>query len=391
MNMHETTADLRHGGQLRSSGDVSDGLSNLILEQATEAIIVCDPQGIVIRANQVARSLSSGNPFGKHFDSLYKIKLNRINRGSDESSAGDFSIFQPLNGGRLQSVEVALKPSDDIGLCLLLSAGPLVKDETVIGCVVTLTNVNDCKLNQHDLNESLENRISSRTDELEDLNREVEAFAYSVSHDLSAPLRSINGMGKVLEEEYMNHLPKEAQDLIRRIRGATKRMGQYIDDMLKLSRLTGGEMFRSMVDMTAIAKRVAEDLRAGNPEREVQVHIAENMLVHADGNLVRVIIENIFANSWKFTRRCLHPRIEFFPTKQDNRTIFCVRDNGVGFDMTYADKLFDPFQRLHSMTEYEGNGIGLATVQRVVRRHGGRIWAESEVNRGTSVYFTLSG
>jgi PAS domain S-box-containing protein len=240
------------------------------------------------------------------------------------------------------------------------------------------------------LNEELERRVRRRTAQLEAFNRELEAFSYSVSHDLRAPLRAIDGFSQILLEDHEDALNEEGQSHLRRVRAASQRMGQLIDDLLDLSRMTRGQMRRERVDLSALAQSIAEEFRRTQPEHEVEVIIEEGLVANGDGSLLRVMLENLLGNAWKFTKDQPHPSIEFGLTEYGDDRAYYVRDNGVGFDMAYADKLFGAFQRLHSVSEYEGTGIGLTTVQRIIHRHGGQVWAKSEVGKGTTFFFTLS-
>ena len=237
------------------------------------------------------------------------------------------------------------------------------------------------------LNEGLQRRAV----ELEAINNEIESFSYSVSHDLRAPLRAIDGFSQALIEDYSGQLDDQGKDYLRRVRHGAQRMALLIDDMLKLSRVTRAEFCREEVDLTAIAREVAAELRRANPEREVELCVDEGLRVQGDARLLRITIENLLSNAWKFTRGQNPARIELGGRlDQDGPPTYFVRDNGVGFDMAYADKLFGAFQRLHDTREFPGTGIGLATVQRVVRRHGGKIWANGEVDKGATFHFTLS-
>ncbi len=248
----------------------------------------------------------------------------------------------------------------------------------------------------HKLNQELERRVIERTGQLQDANRELEAFSYSVSHDLRAPLRSIDGFSQALLEDYGHQLDGEGREFLQRVRRASQRMAQLIDDLLKLSRVTRGEMVREPVDLSRLACSVVEELRQEDPGRRVEVAIQPGVRAEGDGRLLRVVLENLFGNAWKFTSRCEQGRIEFgtaghaaLDPGQAGRTVYFVRDNGAGFDPAYAGKLFGVFQRLHPATEFPGTGIGLATVQRIIHRHRGRIWAEGAVNEGATFYFTL--
>ncbi|MFQ6026452.1 MAG: ATP-binding protein [Dehalococcoidia bacterium] len=234
-----------------------------------------------------------------------------------------------------------------------------------------------------------EEELSQRAVALEAANRELEAFSYSVSHDLRSPLRSIDGFSQALLEDYEDKLDDDGKDYLRRVRAASQRMAQLIDDLLQLSRLTRKEMSLEEVDLTGIARTIAADLRSTDPQREAEFVIGEGITVKGDGKLLEVMLENLLGNAWKFTGKQSCARIEFDRTQSEGREAYYVRDNGAGFDMDYADKLFGAFQRLHAAAEFEGTGIGLANVQRIVNRHGGTVWAEGQVGQGATFYFTL--
>jgi signal transduction histidine kinase len=234
----------------------------------------------------------------------------------------------------------------------------------------------------------LEELVEERTNALQVANRELEAFSYSVSHDLRAPLRTLDGFSSALVEDYGPELGEEGSDYLNRIRAASQRMARLIDDMLLLSRLSRSDMRRNDIDLSPMAAEVIENLREGEPDRKVEVSIEPGLIASADERLVRVLLQNLIGNAWKFTSKQEDASIAVERANGDP-TVFCVRDDGVGFDMAYADKLFGAFQRLHSAGEFEGTGVGLATVQRIVHRHGGRAWAESEPGTGATFYFTL--
>jgi light-regulated signal transduction histidine kinase (bacteriophytochrome) len=237
------------------------------------------------------------------------------------------------------------------------------------------------------LNQELQQAII----ELKVVNRELEAFSYSVSHDLRAPLRSIDGFSQALLEDCLEQLDPTGQDYLRRIRSATQRMGQLIDDLLTLARVTRSDLNKESVDLSRLASRVCTHLQQLYPGRQVEFEIQPHLFARGDSRLLHVVLENLLNNAWKFTTGQSNPKIELGAYEGENDTIvYFVRDNGVGFDMVFVDKLFKPFQRLHRMQEFPGNGIGLATVQRIIHRHGGEVWAEADLNRGATFYFTLA-
>ena len=239
------------------------------------------------------------------------------------------------------------------------------------------------------LNEQLEQRVAERTAQLEAANRELEAFSYSVSHDLRAPLRGIDGFSQALLEDYSERLDDQGLDYLRRVRAATQRMSRLIDDLLGLSRITRSELRREAVDLSGLARSVVEQLREAQPGRQVEFRVADGLSAQGDARLLRIALENLLGNAWKFSSKTAGAVIEFGATEAGGEDVYFVRDNGAGFDMNYASKLFGAFQRLHDVREFEGTGIGLATVQRIVRRHGGLVWAEGEPGRGATFYFTL--
>ncbi len=224
---------------------------------------------------------------------------------------------------------------------------------------------------------------------LEIANSELESFSYSVSHDLRAPLRAISGFSQALEEDCADRLDEAGRDSLRRIRSAATRMGLLIDDMLVLSRITRMDLQREPVDVSGVAASVVADLSQRSPERVVDVQIAPGVKANADPRMLRIALENLIENAFKYTTKASRPHIEIGSARHGGPPIYYVRDNGAGFDMQYADRLFGAFQRLHNDKEFAGTGIGLATVQRIVHRHGGRIWADAVVNAGASFYFTL--
>ncbi len=237
------------------------------------------------------------------------------------------------------------------------------------------------------MNMELEQRVRERTTELEVSNRELESFAYSVSHDLRAPLRGIQGFSHAILEDYKEKLGPQGKDYLRRINEATGNMSQLIDDLLKLSRITRGSITKERIDLSRIAENIINRYKQEEPQRKVKFVIAEGLSADGDANLLRVALENLLHNAWKFTSKKENTKIEFGQEQGQDGVIFFIRDNGIGFDMKYRSKLFEPFQRLQ--TEYLGMGIGLATVERIINRHGGRIWAEGKVDEGAVFYFSL--
>lgn len=239
------------------------------------------------------------------------------------------------------------------------------------------------------LNDELENRVAERTSQLESANKELEAFSYSVSHDLRAPLRAINGFCSVLLEDHGSHFNADATELFDRVRNASSRMSQLIDGLLDLSRLNRVAISFAKVDLSAIALEISEQFKEQHPDHSPEIVIPENISAIGDASLLTRVLDNLMGNAWKFTSKRENARIEFGVKAAGRTEAYYVADNGAGFDQDYASQLFLPFRRLHTENEFPGSGIGLATVQRIVHRHGGRIWAEGKTGKGATFYFTL--
>jgi signal transduction histidine kinase len=235
----------------------------------------------------------------------------------------------------------------------------------------------------------LEREIMKARDTAEATNKELETFSYSVSHDLRAPLRGINGFSQALLEDYSDKLDATGKNYLERIRAGTQYMGSLIDDMLKLSRVIRAEFKRESVDLSKIVQAILLTVRKSNPARDVQVSIQKDIIIDGDRQLLEIALTNLIDNAWKFTGKTKKAHIEFGTLLTDGKPVMFIRDNGVGFDMLYVDKLFGVFQRLHTTDEFTGTGIGLATVQRVIHRHGGEIWAEAKIGKGATFYFTI--
>ena len=356
----------------------SEEMFRLIVSNIKDyAIIVLDPEGQVISWNggaQRIKGYATDEIVGQHFSVFYP---------PDDLAAGkpDIELSRARKEGRFEDESWRVR-----------------KDGSRFWANVVVTPLNDNTGRLHgfvkitrDVTERkrAEQEILRRSQELETANKELEAFSYSVSHDLRSPLRGIEGFSQALQEDYEQQLDTTAQDYLRRIRVATHRMGELIDDLLDLARVTRAEMHRESIDLTRLAKEVAQELRSTEPQRMVALKIADGLQAHGDSRLVRVALQNLIGNAWKFTSKREQAEIEFGEKTANGDRAYFVRDNGAGFDPSYASRLFGAFQRLHAVNEFPGTGIGLATVQRIIHRHGGAVWAEGFVNRGATIYFTL--
>lgn len=297
-----------------------------------------------------------------------------------------------LDGGEASTFELPLLTANGDERFIVWQNNPIIESGKVVGTIsfgVDITARRRMEDALRTVNEQLELRVQERTAELGAANRELETFAYSVSHDLRAPLRSIDGFTQALVEDYASILDEHALDYCSRVRKAAGRMGQLIDDLLVLSRITRAEMRVEDVDLSAMASDILALLHEREPQRRVRTHVQAGLRARGDLGLVRIMMENLLDNAWKYTRKTEEADIEVGARWDGNKQVFFVRDNGAGFDMAMASKLFAPFQRLHSAQEYAGTGIGLATVARVAARHGGRVSASAQVGKGAIFEFVL--
>ena len=284
--------------------------------------------------------------------------------------------------GWIKDVKLHFKRKDGSILPVLISATAIKdSDGNYLSSRTTLIDYSSLKQAEDTLHQSHQ--------KLEAVNKELETFAYSVSHDLRAPLRGIDGWSLALLEDYQDRFDDQGRLYIDRVRSETKRMGLLIDELLQLSRVTRADMQTGPVDISSLAQTIIDRLCAAQPERQVEVVIQPSLTASGDASLLAIVLTNLLDNAWKFTARRDAARIELGQTDLQGEHVFYVRDNGAGFDMRYAQKLFGPFQRLHKVSEFPGTGVGLATVQRIINRHGGRVWAEAEIDHGATFFFTL--
>jgi PAS domain S-box-containing protein len=356
-----------------------------LLEQAHEPILTRRLRGAITFWNRGAEQLygfSRDEAIGSTVPELLKTEhpqgAGAIEFALEQHGRWSGELLQTTKGGRQIVVEALLtaiiEPS---GRAMVLETHRDVTERRRV----------DNEIRR--LNAELEQRVHDRTAQLEASNKELEAFAYSVSHDLRAPLRGIDGWSLALQEEYGSQLDQQACGYLDRVRTETQRMGLLIDDLLQLSRVTRSEMQFERVDLSSIAGNVAARLREAQPARPMDFLIAPGLTVLGDARLLEIALSNLLGNAAKFTAPRCPARIEFGQTENNGERVFYVRDNGVGFDMAYASTLFGAFQRLHKASEFPGTGIGLATVQRVIRRHGGRVWAQSAPDQGATFSFTI--
>lgn len=357
-----------------------------LFENLNDAAFVADPDtGMIVEANLAAERLlgcSRKEIVGRHQSELHPP-------GESEKYRRGFAAH--LERGRATSYDGEVIRKDGLVVPVAISAAVtnIGNRELMLAIFHDTTERKRAEEEILQLNRELENRVRRRTADLQVANRELEAFSYSVSHDLRAPLRAIDGFSQALLEDYQDQLDEDGKLYLHNVRDAAQEMGVLIDDILGLSRVTRKELFRERVDLTALAKQVVGRLRERRPHPNRAIDIQNGLAAHGDPGLFCILLENLLDNAAKFAGKEPQVRIEFAATAEDGHSVFFVRDNGAGFDMAYAHKLFGVFQRLHDSTEFEGTGIGLATVERIVRRHGGRIWAQGAPGQGATFYFTL--
>ena len=365
---HDITERKKHEDQLRESEERFRALS----ETSLIGVGVVSWDGVILYANHSYELLLGYSP-----DEMMGMPAANLYWNPEERTAW---ISRLTVGGVLKDVEILLKKKDGQPIWASISATPI----SFGGTQAILGSVQDIAERK-----KAEEELKRYSMALEVSNKELEAFAYSLSHDLRAPLRALDGFSQAILDDYDDKLDDEGRDYLNRIRGATQNMAQITEDMLKLSQVIRNELRWETINLSDMATDIAIGLREKEPARQVYFDIAQDISANGDPSLLRIALYNLFENAWKFSTRSTQPRIEFSALDHENERVFVVKDNGIGFDMRYQDKLFQPFQRLHAMNDFPGHGIGLATVQRVINRHGGRIWVDSEPGKGTNIYFTL--
>jgi len=354
-----------------------------IVENTTNVIMTTQPDGTISYL-----SPSSKGVLGYLPEELIGTNPMIFYRDDIEKVQHEFARALKAEKGSYFEYRIVTKQGDIKWISHAWS--PIFQDDQLLSIISILADITERKITEEKIRKLNDNLIR-RSIELAFVNKELETFSYSVSHDLRAPLRSIDGFSQALLEDYGNILDENGKEYLTRVRKATDRMSQLIDDMLRLSRLTRVEMNMQQVDLGLLATTIIENLKKTEPGRKVTFVSDKKLETEGDENLLKILLENLLGNAWKFTKKCSQTKIEIGKIQKGKDVVFFIRDNGAGFNMKYADKLFIPFQRLHDEADYPGTGIGLGIVSRIIHRHGGRIWAEAEENKGATFYFTIGG
>jgi len=380
----------RRALEMSTSSLDSEHRVRALLDNMDEGIVVISETGMIEMSNPAAERL-----FGYRSEEVVGKNVSML-MPEPYHSEHDGYLANYLRTGQAKIIgrgrEVTAKRSDGsvFPMDLRISEFSLEGRRQFIGSIRDITERKRAQDEILRLNASLEERGQQRTAQLEAANKELESFSYSVSHDLRAPLHGIDGFSQALLEDYAAKLDDQGKGYLQRVRAATQRMAELIDDMLNLARVTRAPMQRAPVDLSALATAITDELRQTQPERAMEVVVQPGLVADGDAKLLKVLLMNLLANAWKFTGKQERARIEFGMQPGGGVPAYFVHDNGVGFDMQYVHKLFGAFQRLHAMDEFPGTGVGLATVQRIVHRHGGRAWAEAAVEQGATFFFTLA-
>jgi PAS domain S-box-containing protein len=356
-----------------------------LLEAAPDAMVIADAEGRIDLVNAQTEALF-GYPRDQLIGQPVEILVPERFHSRHVGHRQDY-LAEPRMRSMGEGLELHGRRADGSEFPVAISLSPVETDEgtLIVSAIRDVSRTKQAEQQIKDLND----RLLRDNNELAAVNRELEAFSYSVSHDLRAPLRAIDGFSQALLEDCGEQLDAAGRGYLTRVRRAAQRMGLLIDDLIKLSRVTRADMRLQDVDLTALALQVVQDLQGRDPERPADFAIAEGLAAHGDARLLQIVLENLLGNAWKFTAGRAPTRIEFGRGESDGEEVFYLRDNGAGFDMAYVDQLFRVFQRLHDSESFPGTGIGLATVQRIIRKHGGRVWATGEAGKGAIFYFTL--
>lgn len=373
---------LRQGGFI----EVNDVLFRILSDSLPDAILIVDVRGHIMLANAQADLLfgyTRDELLGRTMEMLLSPEVRELHRQHCEQYLAA-SVPRPLTA--VLDTFAFRKDGSSVPVDVSLSPIEFQSGITVIASIRDITQRKQAESEIRELNA----RLADHVTELMAVNHELEAFSYSVSHDLRAPLRSIDGFSQALLEDCRDQLDPQGRDYLTRVRDASLRMTQLIDDLLSLSRITRAEMTKSTLDMSAMAQNILDERRRTEPQRVVECEIEAALVVDADPRLLRVALTHLLDNAWKFTAKTPGAKIAVGKRGHGKGVVYYVADNGAGFDMTHADKLFGVFQRLHGADEFPGTGVGLAIVQRVIHRHGGKVWTDAAIDQGATFYFTVS-
>ena len=363
--------------------------SRSLLESTPDAMVVVNENGEIILSNRRVKNIfgySKDELVGQPIEVLLPERFRHHHVGKRNAFLQNPGVV-PM--GFLN--EIYARHKEGVEFPVEISLSPLESDEGLL-ILAAIRDITERKIIERELiqyRDHLEEQVAARTADLEASNKELESYSYSIAHDLRAPLRAIAGFSQILMDDAKDKLAPEDMDALHRIIAAGKNMSQLIDDILELSRITRSELHYETVNLSDLGNKIMSRLKRTHPERRVECQVEDNLIVKGDARLLEVALQNLIDNAWKYTRETTPAQIKLGMRKQSEELVYYVKDNGVGFDMEYTAKLFKPFHRLHTTEEFEGTGIGLATVQRVIQRHGGKIWVEAEKNNGAIFYFSL--